>query len=435
MTAGETLLKVADYPFAYSFVILLGGTFGFGLTENKILLLGIAGAFGTFLTIVDPGGIFVKNQLKNRLKNRDVKSLFPEIKYFHKAIDTRAIGIENDRIIGMIYFAISIILFIIAIWSPYSFVDNFHIKDKNGQVILGSLPIQIISTILSFVIVYILGKIGKTKWNELDKKLEVAAMHQFSIGNEYATKTTVENMTRAVDLGDWASAEEWAQELKEEIENKKGKREIIIKSAEFVYRLLHEDSIAISESCLSILNSKQYYGITANMWTQIKRSGTHLMIEDKDLRKKIDEFYNLISSFGNISGRLNRTTEILIREQMTKVFLKNVRNIRYFIQHLGTYSDPNLVGCALFKIHPLESRQNETVSAKQLDIEFQNEPTITVTSKGDFDRFDSAWQAVLSELEKNPEVPLVKEMLDKIITENQNLISIYEEHIALQWKA
>lgn len=436
MTAGETLLKVADYPFAYTFVMLVGGIFGFSIIENKLLLLGIAGALGTFLTIVDPWGLYVKYQLRNRLNklSRQSSKVFPEIKFHFKAINSRAMGIEIDRIIGMIYFALGLFIFIIAMWSPYSFADNFIIKDKNQNTVCNTNCIQISSSIVAITAMYILSISGRKKWNELDRKLEVAAMHQFSIGHEYATKAAVENMTRSIDLGDWTSAEEWAKEIRKEIDNKKGKREVIIKSAEFVFRLLHEDSIVISESCSGILNAKQYFGITANMWNQIKRSGTHVMVDEIDLRRKIDNFYNLIVDYNKLSSQLNNIVDILIKEQMTNVFLKKIRNIRYFVQYSGTHSDPNLVGCALFKIHPLKHRQNVSVSPLQLDIEFQNEPTIIAKSENDFARFDLAWKTVLIELEKNDDIPKLKEILDKIMTDNQTLISVYEDKIAAQWK-
>ncbi len=333
MTAGETLLKVADYPFAYSFVILLGAIFGFGLSENKILILGIAGAFGTFLTIVDPWGFYVRWQLKKGLnKITKTKKIFPELKFHIKALDSRAIGIEIDRIIGMFYFVISIFTFIVAMWGSSSFANNLIIRDSNQNIILGDLYIRTISSVVAIIAMVILATISRRKWKELDKKLEVAAMHQFSIGHEYATKTTVENMTRAIDLGDWTSAEEWAQELKEEIENKKGKREIIIKSAEIVFRPLHEDSMNIESTCQGILNAKNYYGITSNTWDQLKRSGVHLMIEDADLRHRIESFYNTIYDYNKLSSRINTDTDNLIKQSMSNSFGKKVIAIRYFVK-------------------------------------------------------------------------------------------------------
>lgn len=433
MTSGETLLKVADYPFAYTVVILAGGILGIGLTENKILLLGISGALGTFLTIVDPLGIRVRSQIKNRLKKKDLKSIFPEMKYFLHSIETRAIGIEVDKIIGMLYFVISIGLFIMAVLLSNSLMSSFIIKDNNENVILDRSYIQLILLITSLAVVLILEKIRKRKWNELDKKLEIAAMHQFSIGNEYATKTTVENMTRAIDLGDWASAEEWAQELKEEIANKKGKREVIIKSAELVFRPLHEDSVNIDISCKGILDRKSYYGIASNVWVQLKNSGIHLMIEEANLRHRIENFYSKINQYGTLASRINTDTERLIKESMSTAFGRKIKAIRYLVWDYDTSSDPNLIGCALFDLHPLDYYKKFT--RLQVDIQFSDENSMNAHKENeDFDKFDKGWQTVLQAVRENTDVKKLKNLLDEIMIENNKLLKIYGERIEMQWK-
>ena len=41
MTAGETILKFTDYPFAYSIVGISLGMLGFSLSGNHIIFLGM----------------------------------------------------------------------------------------------------------------------------------------------------------------------------------------------------------------------------------------------------------------------------------------------------------------------------------------------------------------------------------------------------------
>ena len=49
MVAGETILKVSDFPFSYSILgILLVGLWGMSLqNEGMVILLGTAGALGS----------------------------------------------------------------------------------------------------------------------------------------------------------------------------------------------------------------------------------------------------------------------------------------------------------------------------------------------------------------------------------------------------
>lgn len=434
MTAGETLLKVADYPFAYSFVILVGGIFGFGLSENKILILGLAGALGTFLTIVDPWGLYVRWQL-NRGLNKIVKTrqIFPDLKYYAKALNSRSIGIEIDRIIGMFYFAIIIFVFMVTIWWSSSFTNNLVIRDTYQNILLGDLHVRVISSIVAIIALWILAIISRRKWRELDKKLEVAAMHQFSIGNEYATKATIENMTRAVDLGDWASAEEWAQELKEEIDNKKGKREIIIKSAELIFRPLHEDSMNIELSYQGILNAKNYYGITSNIWDQLKRSGTHLMIEDADLRHRIENFYKKTLDYNKLASQINADTDELIKESMSTVFGRKVKSIRYLTKHRDAVQDPILIGCALFNIHPIDHVKE--VERLQVDIQFSGEESMNAHKDDeDFKKFDDGWKMILQSVNEDKDVQKLKSLLNEIMIENNKLLSVYKNRIEMQWR-
>src|SRR2546428_12958636 len=109
MASGETLLKLSDYPFAYSLIGLLAIVFGFELTQHNLIYFGLAGALGTLLTIIDPFGMLVKKNIKKKLENssdKDVKLITYEKEYANQAVNTKAIGVEIDKIIGIFYFAV-----------------------------------------------------------------------------------------------------------------------------------------------------------------------------------------------------------------------------------------------------------------------------------------------------------------------------------------
>ena len=95
MAVGETLLKFTDYPFAYSILGLFSGIIGFSLSENHLVYLGIAGALGTFLTILDPIGWLIRDGAKSRIKLNQKSYLKPDeiidVHYKMSAIKSKTI--------------------------------------------------------------------------------------------------------------------------------------------------------------------------------------------------------------------------------------------------------------------------------------------------------------------------------------------------------
>jgi len=172
VTAGETLLKISDYPFAYSTVAILTGIFGLSITQNQILFLGIAGAFGTLLTIADPIGLIIRKRLEQIAEGKKSSSL----QYEKSAIKSRSIGIEFDRIIGLVYFTIIAILFIVAILVFPDFSENFKLVSPDGETVCDSDCFVFWGLIGAMALAILLGILGTKKWRELYGKLIIAGM-------------------------------------------------------------------------------------------------------------------------------------------------------------------------------------------------------------------------------------------------------------------
>src|SRR3989338_226153 len=117
MTAGETILKFTDYPFAYSFMGIILGGIGFEFSQNHILFLGIAGTIGTLFTLADPIGRFIRKRAEKRidkkLSNSKERNEPTTINFMKSSLKSRSIAIEIDKMVGLWYFVITAIIFTI----------------------------------------------------------------------------------------------------------------------------------------------------------------------------------------------------------------------------------------------------------------------------------------------------------------------------------
>ena len=74
MAAGETLLKITDFPFSYSFMAIILSSIGSDFQgANLFIYLSVAGSLGTFFAIIDPVGKALRRLLRagfNRSKKK-----------------------------------------------------------------------------------------------------------------------------------------------------------------------------------------------------------------------------------------------------------------------------------------------------------------------------------------------------------------------------
>ena len=68
--------------------------------------------------------------------------------------------------------------------------------------------------------------VGLLNARELRRQIEIAGIHQWGIGSEFVTPTTIDNMSKAIQQNDWKTAEEWSKLIENEIKTEKGKKDI-----------------------------------------------------------------------------------------------------------------------------------------------------------------------------------------------------------------
>lgn len=445
MTAGETLLKISDYPFAYSLVTLFGSIFGYSITQNHLMVIGIAGALGTLLTFTDPIGHLIRLQQKIHFqKNPMVEELYGggnviDKKYPINSLYTRSIGVEVDRILGIIYFGISAGLFILVLFNSHSFISNAVIHGTDQKVVCDSECIQFWGKIGGFVALGLSILFTYIRWlRDLTKKVKIAGIHQLAITDEYPTTNSVENMTSAVEQNDWKTADEWGKKILDEINHKKGKREIILRAGTNIYRPLHKE-IATIEHQFNLMNEiKTYPLLSAETWTNIRITADDVIMEGDDdaLRLELIGFYDLVSYYSVFIGRIRTMTDNIINTETKKLFGTRTKKIEYHLRVFGADNAPELISCALLGIHPKEYWPGAVPNYLLISWtnDNGNDENNNLVGPSNFNNFDEMWKNVLNQVGSDTNIQKFKKTKEELHMKCGVLKKRLRDKIALEWK-
>lgn len=440
LATGETFLKTSDYPFVYSFSTIIIGLIGANVATNALIVLGITGFFGTLLTITDPVGNIIKKDMEKKFgKSRsstEKGSTLTERDYDLSAIKTRAIGIEVDKLVSIVYFTIVTLLFALAM-TNYTFAEKFVISGNDKEPICNVKCIQISGTVISTCVAFYMNFYTGRKWaSELYNKIKISGVYQLAIDSEYSMTTTVENMGRSIEQADWTIAKKWGEKIKEEIKYKKDKKEIIIKAVENIYQPLYAESVKIDSNCRGILENRHYYTIPVEGWSKITQKSEHVIIEEIDFRTRIDVFYQSIVKYNDLVVNCNKKLEKIINDRLSETYGRKVVSIRYWVKGVDFPNQLDLIGCAFFDLHP--ARLFTDAVPFQLDIGYSEvegtSKTHTTNDVKDLQMFDDAWNNIETDVKSEKDFSKLKELFDWIRVENQNLMVKYSEKIAMQLK-
>lgn len=436
MAVGETLLKITDYPFAYSAVFIFLAIGGYDIfDENALPFLVIGGILGTFLTIVDPFGMLVKGYVLFSSKQDLTKTHKERWDYAKSAFYTKSMNFEKEKIVGIIYFLLLITAFLFAINYTESFSKRFEIEIQNINCDSNCVK-ESINTIIGFFGFIILISMF-VKGYQLVSKAKIVSTYLFSIGNPDIPQETKESISKFIDLGDWKTAEHWGKKLEEDLLLKRGKRDIIIKSAESVFRPLHEESRNIDRELKQMKEIYRYNTISPQKWTKLVNEGAHVMIDDSSLRKQIHDFYEKISQYNLFAQKVNRKVENIIKTTGSEIYNKNIRGLRYWVQEKsGIHTNPETFSCLLYNIHP--SKMHEESKPLQVDVNYKkngnDETEVMKVGHPEFHKFDEFWHKASELFEKDSELKELRTLCEEISKENIILQDKYGEQIELQWK-
>lgn len=427
MTVGETLLKITDFPFAYSMVVIIATSSNIDMQNGHLLiLLSVAGAFGTFLTITDPLGrlfrFLLLGQIDKRIKQVKEKNqfLFSKLNYGKGAIHSRAISIEIDKLVGVSYFVILLLIYNTLIVYSAGFVESLVLKDKNGNTICDTSCVRTMGDIFSFGAVIPVVIIASRTWRDMKNNIETVAIYQLGISSEDSTRSTIENLSNAIEQNDWSTAKEWASIVEKEIQTKKGSKEILLKLTDVVYEPLYQECKTIEYAYNNTQKVKNFIPFSHIAWDKVKDEPMFLTLTDESIRKELESFYSIISEYNQLEAITRRSAEEIIRRKITEFYGGQIADVLFFVDTGGSRSAPSLWDCAIIGIHPAERLGSSTPVFIQVSSSHTGR-TESRQNEEDFKFFNRFWEAVLHDIHDDLNISRRRELFD-IIADRNNTV-------------
>lgn len=455
MAVGETLLKITDFPFSYSIIILVFGIWAIDISgQNLFILIGSAGALGTFLSISDPLGWMYRRRLRreiikelNNNKNNSQKRLILENSI--KALETRAIKLETDKLVSIGYFVIILFVFgtimvqgdmadrviLTRNISNNNYTDTTESNKQDLEVVCGPNCIRPIGWFVSYGAMVLIILIGKKDWNKLKGYLETSAIHQQAISSENVTDNTVTNLSKAIDANDWPTAREWSDLAEKEISIQKGRKDQIIKAVEEIYSPLYLENIQNETAGKEMKRVGEFRYFQRDVWLKIESSTAYLMLDDKGLKEKLESHYEKITRINEFPNAILKICEKILRKRLIEHYGENIENLHYFVKTITGSGAPSLSHLLPFGRHPLEvslpehKPERDYIQLIKTDFQYKK-----LQSDEDFEKFDSVFKIMKQDVEKDPTITETKKLYNEIVKENIELKKILLEKIQSAFK-
>lgn len=427
MVYADNLLKFTKYPFSYTLVVILLGTFGVTVDSNQTIFIASAGALGTLLTFCDPFRMLMESRAKNKIENSSLDKITKD--YQVSALDSRPISFELEKITGLLYFftILVILAIIVSISQFYSIplIDNLEIKNTQDEIICDASCIAISSLVGIIVFVSLILIVENRYLKELDERIVVAGFLRRAIDSEYSTRSSVENMNRAVEQRDWNLATYWIRKIKHEIENKAGKQELILKSIENVFRPLYIETNKMIDTIDLVEKTFILRSLPTEEWKKIKQDAKHFTLEEPTDTKKIIQFYKLVSDFNNLIQICREKTRKYLLEMATTKFAADAQEITFSYLDNDKEQFFNLVNLLFFekKIQDLPYYKN---AQKLIVNRSQDNNDLFYDEKTQFDQFCKNFEGIFTKVNSDSDIKECKQLLDKLKTEIKKQIQRYE---------
>ena len=345
MAAGETLLKISDYPFSYSIVGIALSLLGYQLSsENFLTYVAIAGFVGTFIIATEPLGRLIKFITK-KLPTPKKSELIKTKQYstvINQGIESKPITLEIEKIVHFLYFAIALGFSYIGIAFSELIAKKFIILDAENIPICDLDCLRFWGFFVIAGAMIILGIIGGIRLQQLRKRTIFAGVFQGSINSKFISTQTISSMERSLEIGDWRSVENWATRIAAEVKNELSLQKTRQnKTSEHISSLLSEFSNATE-------NANEQYGLVNWKMDEVLNDFAlshslliHLFTDKKNINTYKDFFQikNVLSELDKhdkdldeqLSNKLNHLVDDIISnsnlvEQANKLMQNNETN-------------------------------------------------------------------------------------------------------------
>lgn len=430
MASGETLLKLSDFPFSYSLLAIIFSAMGSDFQgANLFVFISIAGSLGTFLTIIDPVGRILRYALQSGFKKAKTKTNEPEIhrKLDHviKSLKTRSINIEIDKLVSLCYFGFILFLASSLVANYPHVAEHAQIKDANGNSICDTNCITHVGNVVLFLGTLAIGAVGTYNYREIKKYSKVAGIYHMSINLETVTRSTIDSMTKAMEVNDWETATEWSTRIQNEITERKGEQNKIEQLIDVIYKPLYDECLAVKSAQEQSVKTRSYSNLPNGIWRHIKTLPIYYRLDDPELAAEIDELYALKDRFNELIPISNNRILDIIKEESSKTYEKNTTSVNYFFNSKDGRSAPDLKSCLMFNIHPKDATENKSSKPDSIEVSYRSASNVgeydKINSEEDFVKFDQLWSIMLDKVNSNDTIIEMKNLFEQIKKINEQL--------------
>jgi len=315
---------------------------------------------------------------------------------------------------SLFYFLFILAFFTLAILFSDELIDRLTFTDKENVIICNKLCLQLVIPPITILFLLILVVVLRKDWPKIINYTEITGIQQYGINSEFVTRSTIENMTKAVDQNDWATAKEWSNIVVKEIQTKKGQRDKLIKDVEEIYRPLYIESTEIETKCKQIEQVGDFNALPQDEWLKIKARAFQMRIDDLELKNNLEEMYNKIKEFNEYPDRVRyQAREIYGRK--VKEFYGPERDVQFFVKSddgEGATPIPNLIPLGK---HPLDINKEKNPTPTYIELNNTRRSQRTrLTSENDYKNFNNFLNAVFREAAENPTIKLARNLFNDI---------------------
>lgn len=254
MAIGEIILKITDYPIAYSIAFLLLKVKNIDpLTSDAFPYLLAAGIVATFFTILDPIGLIIKGYMSlilyvNFKKHEEEEKILKSWSEIKSSFNTSSIEVEKDKIVNIVYF-----LFILGILMIFiSFDEFFKNYFSSVDVSKFNCDSNCLQSIIhqSLSLVFIISAIfGGLKAFRILGRSKIVAIYHKCVNSPYVSDNTKQSLGEYIRLADWETAKVWKSKIEEEYVSEIGlQKERREKRKEHIHAIIQQFT-AFKEKC------------------------------------------------------------------------------------------------------------------------------------------------------------------------------------------
>lgn len=421
MPFGGLLLKITNYPFAFFPLFLISSfsesseltcetTCYMDLILPLLPWLALFGLFGTFLISVDPvGRIFIYVTRNRSIERNSEKRLGIDLNYVKSAFNTNGINFEKDKIVNLWYFLFTLsAIFLVMLVSilPIPFENLCDIDcTKPLVVLLFPIGMLCVSIVLS------------NKLKIFQDYVDIATVYLFAVNSTDVRQHTKDSLSKSIEMGDWEMAERWRKTVLDDIKYRRGRKDVVLKAINAVFKPLYQHTRRLQDNSLNILDI-----LDSPDWKTIEIQGYSLLIIDKTLHIEIKSFYDKIKQHReSISDFQNNITSIV--EQTTKQIFSGLNMHHPMFSTHGK----EIWSYVLYDRKSLEGRFNFP------DIQFTHvRGNGTTIIKQDDPKHEEFIHKLHSNFYKDLNLLNLKNSYDEIIEQNKKLQAKLKEEIDIE---